>query len=194
MRDKYANFEHLKNGETRGLDYEVQAIRRERPVAIIAPHGGKIEPGTTLIAEKIADDQYNFYSFMGLKDHGNSNLHITSSRFDEPNCVGLISKCDVIVAVHGRRNVTDPNTVWLGGRDVTLRDLIILNLKASGFLAALAPDLRLRGESPNSICNRGRRKQGVQLELPRALREMLSADGPRLNEFALAITKAIEGH
>jgi len=195
MPDKYQNFERLKAGEVKGLDYDIRVIKRDRPVAIITPHGGEIEPYTTLIAEKIAGDRYNFYSFIGLnKKRPHGDLHITSSKFDEPDCLKLVSACDVVVAVHGRKDGTDRNTVWLGGRDIGLRDAVNLNLKASGFLATLAPDCKLRGETQNNICNRGRRKAGVQLELPRTLREILSSDELCLNKFASAISEAIESH
>lgn len=95
MSDKYQNFKQLKAKENRGVDYDIQVITRDRPVAIIAPHGGQIEPHTTLIANKTADERYSFYSFMGLKENRpHSDLHITSSNFDEPACLEFISACD----------------------------------------------------------------------------------------------------
>jgi phage replication-related protein YjqB (UPF0714/DUF867 family) len=55
-------------------------------VAIIAPHGGKIEPGTSEIAAAIAGDDYSLYRFQGLRDRPREELHITSAKFDEPTC------------------------------------------------------------------------------------------------------------
>ena len=55
----------------------------------MAPHGGGIEPGTTEIAEAVAGHEHTFYSFSGVKARGNSVLHITSSRFDEPEGIAI---------------------------------------------------------------------------------------------------------
>ena len=41
-------------------------------VAIIAPHGGKIEPGTSEIVRSIAAEDYNFCAFEGIKPAGNN--------------------------------------------------------------------------------------------------------------------------
>ena len=61
----------------------------ERPgsrVLIIAPHGGRIEVGTSELAALIAADEHNLFSFEGLKPRGhNRELHITSRCF-EPKC------------------------------------------------------------------------------------------------------------
>jgi phage replication-related protein YjqB (UPF0714/DUF867 family) len=53
-------------------------------VAVIAPHGGGIEPGTSELATAIAGDDFSLYLFEGLKSAGNGELHITSTNFDEP--------------------------------------------------------------------------------------------------------------
>lgn len=43
---------------------------RRAPVAIIAPHGGSIEPGTSEIAATIAGDSQSFYAFEALRPAG----------------------------------------------------------------------------------------------------------------------------
>ena len=44
---RYRSFEELKVHEVQGEDYEINHISRDSPFAIMAPHGGYIEPGTS---------------------------------------------------------------------------------------------------------------------------------------------------
>src|ERR1700738_2544357 len=54
-KDKYPNFKALEAAEKRGEDYAIDSRRVDgSPVAIIAPHGGNIEPLTDTIANRIA--------------------------------------------------------------------------------------------------------------------------------------------
>jgi phage replication-related protein YjqB (UPF0714/DUF867 family) len=99
-RDKYPNFESLRRAES-AEDFRIDCRHRRSTVAIVAPHGGKIEPGTSTIAAAIAADDYCLYRFEGRKRRNNCDLHITSTQFDEPECLALISGCDQVVAIHG---------------------------------------------------------------------------------------------
>ncbi|MBC8441114.1 MAG: poly-gamma-glutamate hydrolase family protein [Deltaproteobacteria bacterium] len=49
-------------------------------ITIIAPHGGLIEPRTSLITELIAGDIYNYYSFEGIKEKRNKGVQLEISR------------------------------------------------------------------------------------------------------------------
>lgn len=192
MVDRYSSFAQLERGETKGVDYDIRTVRRPSPVAIIAPHGGEIEPGTTSIAEATAGSTFNFYSFIGLKPgrpHG--DLHIASTSFDEPKCCAIVENCDIVVAVHGRADRNDPKTVWLGGRFISLRDAIAAALSKASFVAH-AVDGQLAGTASSNICNRGTRAAGVQLELPRSLRDELQKYPTRLFEFSNVIRSAIK--
>src|SRR5215471_18326011 len=90
MADTYDNFEALAQHERSGVDYGVVVRRAQAAFAIVAPHGGGIEPGTSEIADGIARTRCSFYSFEGLKREGNRVLHITSTHFDEPMCLLLL--------------------------------------------------------------------------------------------------------
>jgi hypothetical protein len=96
MADKYASFQELERAERRGV-YRVLSRPRKATIAVIAPHGGKIEPGTSEIARKIAGADFSFYAFEGRKKRHNKSLHITSTRFDEPICLALIGGADCIL-------------------------------------------------------------------------------------------------
>ena len=54
MADKYRDFEDLAQHETSGIDFRIRVRRATDAFAVVAPHGGGIEPGTSEIAEAIA--------------------------------------------------------------------------------------------------------------------------------------------
>src|SRR5512136_758469 len=104
MTSPYKNFEELAQQEVEGKDYQIKFRLRDERVLIMAPHGGKIEPTTTMIAEAIAGENYSCYSFEGLKEEGNGVLHIESHIFDEPQALQAVKKADVVITVHGQLN------------------------------------------------------------------------------------------
>jgi phage replication-related protein YjqB (UPF0714/DUF867 family) len=153
-----------------GIDFAVQALRREPSrIAVLAPHGGRIEGRTSDIARLIAGDEHGLYLFEGLRTTGDNFdcLHLASHRFDEPRALDLIAHCDVVVAVHGYA-AAGPD-VLLGGLDEGLKYLIARGLAALGFTYQLGGH-RFPGRDPHNICNRGRSGMGVQLELSEGLR------------------------
>lgn len=191
MADRYQSFAALAADETFGVHYRVCLADRSTPVVVLAPHGGLIEPGSSQIAGAIALEDYSVYYFEGLcpgRPHG--DLHITSGRFDEPRALKLVETAETAVAVHGRLDRGDPKTVWMGGRDLALRNAITSSLNASGFPAA-TDGHPLLGLEITNICNRGTRGAGVQLEIPRTLRDRLVNDLADLQLFAGAVRKAL---
>ena len=191
--DKYQNFKELSAAERLNVDYRIRCCPVSVPVAIVAPHGGKIEKGTSAIAEAIAGQTYSLYCFEGLKRSRNRNLHITSTHFDEPQCLKLISACDFVVTVHGCKG--SDQTINLGGLDDALRNAIRSKLEDAGFATGAHP--KQLALSPDNICNRGRRRKGVQLEVSNGLRKGLeeanSAEGmDNLSGLASAVRSAID--
>lgn len=194
MADKYKTFASLAAEQQVGRDYRVVVAPRDPSVVVIAPHGGMIEPTTSKIAAKIAGSDHSLYCFEGLiakRPHG--DLHITSTLFDEPEGTALVAKAKIVLAVHGRSNGNDTETVWLGGRDIALVERLGSGLHEAGFRTWVATG-ELSGTHPNNICNRGTRRMGGQLELPRALRDTLDADAALLARFADAARTAIYQH
>ena len=119
-------------------DYAIRSVRRASEAAILAPHGGKIESGTTEIAEAIAGDDYNFYTFEGRMSRDNFKiLHVTSTHYDEKVCNDLINECTYVVAVHGLRDreghERKDETICLGGKDTILRNAVMRALQANNF-------------------------------------------------------------
>ncbi len=74
-------------------DYQIETTANGSNIAVIAIHGGKIEPGTTELAYALSSyNHYNYYSYRGVKKKGNAALHIASDQFDEPAALELVAK------------------------------------------------------------------------------------------------------
>ena len=173
MPDTYESIEALCAVESEDVDFGVE-VREVSDIAIIAPHGGGIEPGTSEIACEIAGAELSLYLFEGLKPSGNKVLHVTSSRFEEQRCVHLLEGCDVAVAIHGCADRDDSeSSAFLGGLDTELRDRLIEALSKAGHPAEI--DRELPGTNPSNICNRTRRGRGVQIEVAHHLRGKMFA-------------------
>ena len=188
MADRYPDFATLAAAHDHDRDYRITVQDRGTRVAILAPHGGTIEPETASIARAVAGDDLSFYLFEALHAGAHGDYHITSHRFDEPRALALVAGADTSIAIHGRKD-DGTDTVWLGGRDEIQRDAVGDALRAAGFGAAL--NTALPGVHPSNICNRTRSGTGVQLELPRSLRRSLSQDATMMARFSTALRAAI---
>ena len=185
----YTSFRTLADREVEGRDYRIRIELRDPRVLIMAPHGGKIESATAEVAETIAGMDYSFYSFEGIKTDGNGVLHIESHLFDEPRALGAVEKADIVVTVHGQVDRKE-EFVMVGGLDDGLRLEIRRQLEAAGF-QTLPPSEGLMGTDPMNICNRGRSRQGVQLEISRKARDVLRTNQGHLQTFADAVRNGI---
>jgi phage replication-related protein YjqB (UPF0714/DUF867 family) len=201
MADRYPSYHVLRQCEVEGRDYAIALCQRQSQLAVLAPHGGLIETGTTAIAEAIAADALSCYSFSGIKPGNNQDLHITSTRFDEPRCHALIATAHTVLTVHGEKSLGD--VVFLGGLDEALDRQLHSALTHSGFHVAPHHNPRLQGRHPRNLCNLGQSGRGVQLELSRGLRSSLFVDHnsegqllatPRLERFAQAVRRAVRAH
>jgi phage replication-related protein YjqB (UPF0714/DUF867 family) len=165
----YGCYADLAEVHAEGTDFQVCIERKpESSIAILAPHGGAIEAGTSEIARAVAGPDFNLYLFEGTRRSGNYDaLHLTSHLFDEPRCLHLLSGCDHVIAIHGCRG--DTPQALLGGLDAALKARIGEAILAAGIETRLVGH-RFRAVHPRNICNRGRRGAGVQLELTSALR------------------------
>ncbi len=200
--DKYASFQTLASMERENDDFRIRPVDRPTATVIVAPHGGGIERGTSEIAKAIAGGEYSLYLFEGLKADGNGDLHITSTRFNEPKCLRLIERSRLVIVVHGCANNRDkPHSIHMGGLDGETSGRIEDALQRAGF--PTVRDVDTPGTEPLNICNRGSSRRGVQLEIPEAVRallfESLNRKGrerptPRLDQLANAIRVVIAEH
>jgi len=197
MPDKYRDFASLATAEPQGA-FSISVRNTGTAVAIAAPHGGEIERGTSEIARAVAADDLSYYVFEGTKTQDNGDLHITSSNFDEPRCLGLLRAAYTVVTVHGENS--EHEVVYLGGRDRAALESLRRTLPRYGFTAREHSNPKLQGLHPNNICNIGRSGVGVQLELSRGLRRTFFASltcagrmqrTPWLARFTEAVRQAL---
>ena len=97
MIDAYKNFAELEQTEKEDEDYTIFYREVDSEIAVIAVHGGGIEPGTIDIADALAGCDYTFYAFKGLKKTGNKTLHISSNTFDE--ALGVKASQNALIAI-----------------------------------------------------------------------------------------------
>jgi len=175
--DHYASVEHVLATDRRHVSI-VAVVKQRGEIAILAPHGGAIEPGTSELAVAIAGRDHRSYCFNGHAPSDNGRLHINSTRFEEPRLRGVLRGARAAVAIHGSAECREAIT-HVGGTNRPLGSQIATALGEAGFLAGPAP-ARLAGRHPKNLVNRVP-LGGVQLELSRALRHLLfsttDADG-----------------
>lgn len=166
--DRYANYDELKRHERKGEDYVILSRAGNSRIAVIALHGGGIEPGTVDIADLLAGAEHAFYAFKGIKKKGNAVLHISSTRFDEFEGIAIAEKAEIVVSIHGC--IGEDERVFVGGRNREMKDRICSALRKAGFKTEISAKEGLHGRHPENICNRCRSGEGVQLEITRGLR------------------------
>jgi phage replication-related protein YjqB (UPF0714/DUF867 family) len=179
MEDTYKDFESLSAVEKEGKDFQIWSNKIKSRIAIIAPHGGGIEPGTSEIAKSIAGDDFTCYSFEGIKSNENKKyLHLTSTNFDEPEGVKICNNSDIVLAVHGADENDD--FVYVGGRNEGLKNRIIQKLKNDGFNAKEDTTIH-SGRDAENICNKCKSIEGLQLEISNGLRKKMLKELNRKN-------------
>jgi phage replication-related protein YjqB (UPF0714/DUF867 family) len=189
-KDTYLSYEKLSQMEREGIDYAVTArLVPGSRVAIVAPHGGKIEFLTAELAESIAGEDHNLYTFKGLKERGNRTLHLTSHRFTERRALALIEPCEKVITVHGLAGVA--LSLQVGGRNWVLRSGIQEALLTAGFKSRVVTEGKFAGMEQQNICNRGITNAGVQLEITAGLRRVLKDDDNAYASFVKALRSAL---
>jgi phage replication-related protein YjqB (UPF0714/DUF867 family) len=196
--DLYPDFNQLNQNERRGVDFETKFALRSSPCAFLAPHGGTIEPWTDTIVEMLAGKESSFYVFRSIRPAGKrGTLHITSTNFDDPDALRIAESADYVLAIHGRSDRVksegrdDKKMIFVGGLSTELAKQVAHNLSCAGFSVQLQASGPLAGVNPRNICNRGRMGMGVQLELPRTLRNQLQKNSALMEKLTNAIRSAL---
>lgn len=176
--DKYATMTQLMSLTTQGTDWQIETNKVTNANTLVsAIHGGGIEAGTTELAKLTSElSKQNYYSFMGLLPSNNRELHVTSTRYDEPTLLSMLN-VPYTVSIHGASG--SDKIIYLGGADTDNMAIMSDKLKQAGFTVQTPPS-GIEGGSTNNIVNRNARNKGIQLELTTALRQSLFAD----NNFA----------
>ena len=173
MTTPYRDFTTLVIETLKGRDYELELQDRSAPVAVVAIHGGAIEPLTSELARSIAGDDYSLYDFRGIRPRGNEILRVPVSRFDEMRLRGLLGRCHTALSIDGVPGTE--RVVHVGGRNARLRGVLAEHLSAAQF--KLGPPANPgAAHSPDRFYNRTK-LGGLHVELPVALRrEMVRGD------------------
>ncbi|MFA6585875.1 MAG: poly-gamma-glutamate hydrolase family protein [Candidatus Paceibacterota bacterium] len=191
-RMSYNSFADLVKSEIQGEDFDIQIEKRDSQIAFFAPHGGKIEPGTTEIVHYLAGNEYSFYSFVGKKGSNNFLMHISSNSFDEPQALELAKSVDRVITIHGMKG-NDVEKITLGGLDKELILKVKQQLLNVDFPVEIADaDSTLKGVSIENICNKGNSGKGLQIEISRMLRQKLVSNEIDLERFRRAIMNSIQ--
>ncbi len=167
----YRNFSELTNENSEGSDFIISYRHTPSSIAVIAPHGGRIEPGTNAIADAIADENHSYYGFCGIKKSGNRLLHITSTLFDEPLALHVVRQANIALSIHGLRDTS--SRILIGGKHIQMKVILQRLLSYAGFNSIMSDTHGLSGSHPHNICNLCKCGEGVQLELSRGLREAM---------------------
>ena len=141
MMEHYSSYADLQQVEKEGKDYRIHVRQGTSNIAVMAPHGGGIEPGTFEIADALAGSEHYFYCFEGIKKSRNFRLHLTSTQFDEDRGVGVAQAVQIVVAIHGSSE--NEEVVYLGGLQTSLKQQIHNRLTEAGFVVK---------ESPGPLC------------------------------------------
>lgn len=183
---------------TEGASYHVSldASAADMTMAVIAPHGGKIEANTDVIALGLAAElglpHFVFVAHAadscldkyGGPDRSNHRaLHITSTHFNDARAESLMRSVNRGIAVHGHQRA---NKICVGGITPALRtafksyyDTYTKKYSPSGTTAVIATDDStcdgIAGTAAANISNRSRNGSGLQLELSGTFRTELVA-------------------
>jgi phage replication-related protein YjqB (UPF0714/DUF867 family) len=195
-------------------DYTVTVANVGSPVTVLSFHGGRIERHTSEISAQL--QQLNRWNRYDLQAHGTETclvgqsnyqrLHITSTRFDDPVAVNLVSQFPKTVAIHGYDRPYPKGTICVGGADRVQIQTFINQVNQQ---KALLPnyDLRpvnapqltnpeedcydLKGQSMRNLVNRNSRGKGLQLELSQQLRADLVNPSSSYDSLRWIIYEAI---
>lgn len=174
MADRYGSFLELAEHEREGIDYQIRSHRRPSKIAVIAPHGGKIEPGTSEIAEAISGEHFSFYAFEGIRKSRNADLKLAGDHFDEPECLALKQDSTVVLRVDGSSE--SGKNVSIAGDDQRLRESLKHALDHAGFVTSEVETGQPR------------------LEIPRRLRDELQDGTEQLERFVSAVQSALTAY
>ena len=84
----------------------------------------------------------------------------------------------------------DPDTIWLGGLNAELVTVIELRLREQGFIVS-SRGHRFAATNPRNICNRTLSGRGVQIEVPKTLRQTMRSDAVLRGRFVGAVRESI---
>ncbi|MEU8590412.1 poly-gamma-glutamate hydrolase family protein [Streptomyces sp. NPDC048664] len=171
--------------------------------AVLAPHGGGIEAGTSELCMAVAgytpfdantdaasaalpgEPQRDFWMFEALAN--SSAQHVTATHCDDPAALAACANNLYAISLHGFDDTTVKKII-IGGRDERLKRNLLAAFTKYGLtssttnpdwsvaVALAGSDDPINGDDPTNIINRTRTGAGAQLELSTALRQAMFGD------------------
>lgn len=193
----YLSFYDLKEAEIEGIDYNIDKQDNGKDITIFSIHGGHIGIGISNIVRAInSNNDYNHYLFEGTKPSDNLNLHITSTLFDEPLVKSLIEESGITVSFIAIKG--NDETTIIGGQNKALGLVIAEQLREKGFdvINDEIPAM-VAGISNDNVVNKNKlfldqyKLGGVQIALPRKLRDGFEVNENKFSDFTKAIQNAL---
>jgi phage replication-related protein YjqB (UPF0714/DUF867 family) len=113
-----------------------------------------------------------------VREDDNRPLHVPSIGCDDQMAISLCAGACNALSLHGfSPEQPDEQAVIVGGKDATLRELLLDGLGTAGLTVIDAADhAGLDGNDARNIVNRTRRGEGAQLELSTPLRDAMFTD------------------
>ena len=193
--DHYRDMKELLRKEP-DTSYEFNIQKRESPVLIVTPHGGRIELFTSVIGNGLAGSNFSHFEFRGLLEKGSyEKLHVTSVNYNPPKLIPLNKESEITLSVHGLSG--SEKVTYVGGRDVAGAQMVRQALEAEGFLVETPPS-NYNGKHVKNFVNRNKRGKGIQLEIALGQRRALFTKGNEempnedYERYIGAVTKALE--
>jgi len=151
---------------------QVLFLDRNSDMIVVAPHGGKIEPGTEEIAGMVAHELgcscYCFCSGHRKEERkdpgGEDGHHIDSTEIKARHLQALVKGSDIAISIHGLSN-SKSDRIEVGGTNQGLLQKIVNALNKQKCPAQLATNGSVEGTSAKNFINRYKNR-GVQLEIP----------------------------
>ena len=170
-KDYYTSMTQLERETKEDIDWKKETRDQGNQVLIVAPHGGNIEQGTSELTKLLAQQGgYDYFSFEATRPSNNTQLHVTSTHYDDPTLHQMVEGRSATISIHGAKG--DDPIVFLGGAKSDLRDEIQSQLEIRGFTVQVPPEY-LGGLNENNFINKNENSTGVQLELTTSLRKAL---------------------
>ena len=188
---RFRRHERFDDDELAQLDGPVKT-------AVIAPHGGGIETGTSELCLAVAGYHpatlevtppggvtYDYWMFEGLRSAGNAQLHVTSSGCDDGVALSLCGGALNALALHGCTTEAagqpeGTKLVLVGGRNQTLKQYLLEAFANNALEAVDALGVKaLNGDDAGNIANRTLLGMGGQLELTAPLRLAMFEENTR---------------
>ncbi|RAC79926.1 hypothetical protein DN503_32560, partial [Burkholderia multivorans] len=103
-KDYYTSMTQLERETKEGIDWKKETRDQGNQVLIVAPHGGNIEQGTSELTKLLAQQGgYDYFSFEATRPSNNTQLHVTSTHYDDPTLHQMIEGRAATISIHGAK-------------------------------------------------------------------------------------------